>query len=63
MDKKLCKRIKEYADELVEGYLYFGYYELDDEDILRINRKFKVGVQPICKLLKIDIPKELIRNE
>lgn len=62
MDAKLRKKIKQFADQLVEDYIYFGYYELDDEDVTRIARKFKLDVQTICKVLRIDIPKELIKN-
>lgn len=62
MDPKLRKQIKQFADQLVEYYIYFGYYELDDEDVTRIARKFKIDVQTVCKALRIDIPKELIKN-
>lgn len=62
MDAKLRKQIKNFADQLVEDYIYFGYYELDDEDVTRIARKFKLDVQTVCKTLRIDIPKELIKN-
>ena len=62
MDPKLRKQIKNFADQLVEDYIYFGYYELDDEDVTRIARRFKLDVQTVCKTLRIDIPKELIKN-
>lgn len=62
MNAKLRNRIRKFADQLVEDYIYFGYYELDDEDVTRIARKFKLDVQTICKALKIDIPKELIKD-
>lgn len=62
MDPKLRKRIRWFADQIVEDCLYFGYYELDDEDVTKIARKFKLDVQTICKILRIDIPKELIKN-
>lgn len=62
MDTKLRNRIRRFANQVVDDCLYFGYYELDDEDITRIARKFKLDVQTICKVLKIDIPKELIKD-
>lgn len=62
MDPKLRKQIKKFADQIVDDCLYFGYYELDDEDVTKIARKFKIDVQTVCKILRIDIPKELIVN-
>lgn len=62
MDTKLHKHIKKYANELVDSYLYFGYYEFDDEDVILIARNFKLDVQTVCKTLRIDIPKELIKD-
>lgn len=62
MDPKLRKRIKLFADQLVEDYLYFGYYELDEDDVLRIARVFKIDVKTVCKTLRIDIPDRLIKN-
>ena len=62
MDLKIRKRIKYFADQIVDDCLYFGYYELDDEDVTKIARKFKLDVQTICKTLRIDIPKELIKD-
>lgn len=62
MDSKLRKRIKKFADQLADDCLYFGYYEFDDEDVIRIAREFKLDIQTICKTLRIDIPKELIKD-
>jgi hypothetical protein len=62
MDPKIRRRIKYFADQIVDDCLYFGYYELDDEDVTKIARKFKLDVQTICKTLRIDIPKELIKD-
>jgi len=63
MDTKLRKKIKLFADQLVEDYLYFGYYELDEDDVLRISRRFKTDVKTVCKALRIDIPDRLVKNE
>lgn len=63
MDPKLRKRMKRFADQLVEDYLYFGYYEFDEDDVLRIARAFKTDVKTVCKTLRIDIPDRLIKNE
>ena len=62
IDRKLRNRIRWFADQIVEDCLYFGYYEFDDEDVTRIARKFQIDVQTVCKILRIDIPKELIIN-
>ena len=62
MDKKLKQRVKWFADQIVDVCLYFGYYELDDEDVTKIARRFKLDVQTVCKILRIDIPKELIKD-
>lgn len=63
MDPKLRKKIKLFADQMVEDYLYFGYYELDEDDVLRIVRVFKTDVKTVCKILRIDIPDRLVKNE
>ena len=48
---------------MVEDYLYFGYYEFDEDDVLRIVRVFKTDVKTVCKTLRIDIPDRLVKNE
>ena len=63
MDPKLRKRMKRFADQLVEDYLYFGYYEFDEDDVVRIARAFKTDVKTVCKTLRIDIPDRLVKNE
>lgn len=62
MDPKLKQKIKLFADQIVEDYLYFGYYELDEDDVMRIARVFKTDIKTVCKCLKIDIPDRLIVN-
>jgi hypothetical protein len=63
MDPKLRKRIKQFADQMVEDYLYFGHYEFDEDDVLRLAHAFKIDVKTVCKTLRIDIPDRLVKNE
>lgn len=62
IDNKLKRKIKIFADQMVYDYLYFGYYEFDDEDVIKIARVFKTDIKTVCKCLRIDIPDRLIIN-
>ena len=62
IDKKLKKKIKLFADQIVEDCLYFGYYEFDEDDVIRIAKAFNTDIKTVCKCLRIDIPDRLIIN-
>lgn len=57
MHKDVKRRVKWLADQIVNDCLYFGYYELDDEDVVKLADICNLNVQTICKILRIRVPK------
>ena len=56
LTRKIKNNIIDTADEMVYDQLYFGYFEFDDEDLMKISHQVKVPASEICKVLKIKNP-------
>jgi hypothetical protein len=56
ISKKTKKLVIDKADEMVYDLLYFGYDELDDEDVENLAKETKISISEICGILKIQPP-------